>query len=383
VSRGSLIYLDNNATTRPFDEVIESMRRCMEDHYANPSAETSAFTGADRPSIEAASAMATLLGAEDGECFTFTSGATESNNWVFHAAGMRGAGRILISAIEHASVSGPAEAFAQRGFQVLPIPVSSFGVIDLEALESLLTEETILVSILAAHNETGAVQPVAEASQIVKARSAALFHTDATQALGKLPINLTEAWPEVDLLSFSAHKFHGPKGIGGLYIRPGVQLPPFILGGGQQLGLRSGTMNSPALAGLAAAARLSDNEGLVRTEKLRDRFERELLEAFQEAVIHAKQSLRIPNTSLISFPDLDGEELVAELAAAGIITSTGSACSAGAVGPSASLLAMGVDYTLAEGTIRISLSRLSQEFEIEALLKHLTAKRMRPSAHQS
>jgi cysteine desulfurase len=219
--------------------------------------------------------MAKLLNAEEPECFTFTSGATESNNWVFSALrkGLK-AGRILVSAIEHSSISEPAAALARCGFEVVEVPVDGRGV----------------VPIMAANNETGVLEPVAEIGRLIRKRCpAVLFHTDATQAVGKIPVDLQGEWQDVDLLSFSAHKFHGPKGIGGLYIRPGFKLEPMLLGGGQEHGLRSGTTNTPALAGLASAASEVRDLRIQEIRDLRDTFETRLLE-----LIHGEGGIRIP-----------------------------------------------------------------------------------------
>lgn len=366
-----MIYFDNNATTRPLPGVIEVVRCCMQECYANPASATVSFTGADQPRREAAQAIAELLGAEEPECITFTSGATESNNWVFHGVAQQTPGRIIISAIEHPSVREPAEALAKKGFEVCEAPVDPDGTLNVAALAELLSPTTVLVSLLAAHNETGAIQPIRQASALTKERSPALFHTDATQLVGKRPVDLGSAWPDVDFLSFSAHKFHGPKGIGGLYLRPGIELPALLLGGGQEAGRRSGTSNSPALAGVAIAARTIKTGRANHVQQMRDELEGELRQLFPALVIHAEQAERIPNTTFFSIPGTRGEELIEQLAVAGIIASTGSACSSGSVGPSKCLLAMGVDYDLAEAALRISLSRFTEAAELKELLYFL------------
>ncbi len=369
-----MIYLDNNATTKPVQAALDAMYRYFNDCYFNASTSTAAFTGADRPRDEAAMAMAVLLNAEDPACFIFTSGATESNNWIFTAltkASQRG--RIIVSAIEHPSVSEPAFEIASYGFDVMEAPVDDQGVVRLEDLADLLTADTQLVSIMAANNETGARQPIKEIGQMVrKVSPAAIFHTDATQAVGKFSIDLQETWGDVDLLSFSAHKFHGPKGVGGLYVRPGIELSPLLLGGGQERGLRSGTTNTPGLAGLTAAARSVDLLATNRIAALRDRFEERLTMALP-VTIHSAAVPRLSNTSCFSINGVLGEDLAQDLAGAGIIVGTGSACSSGATKPSKTLLAMGVDYQTANGTLRVSLSSLTTPDEIEAILTKLIA----------
>ncbi len=378
-----MIYLDNNATTQPTARGVEAMLPYLTECYFNASASTAAFTGADKPRGEAAAAMARLLNAEEPDCFTFTSGATESNNWVFSsfARGSK-AGRVLVSAVEHASVSEPAAELARAGFEIVEAPVDAQGVVRLDALRDALREDTALVSIMAANNETGVLEPVAEIGRLIRERCpAALFHTDATQAVGKIPVDLQGDWQDVDLLSFSAHKFHGPKGIGGLYIRPGFELEPMILGGGQERGLRSGTTNTPALAGLASAASEARDLKLQAIRDLRDIFESRLLHELPEAVIHSRSVPRLPNTSYFSLPGMLGEELAGALATAGIIVGTGAACSAGAIQSSKTLRAMGVAHEMAVGGLRVSLSRSSTLQDLTDLIVQLKAIRHEASSH--
>jgi cysteine desulfurase len=368
-----MIYLDNNATTQPTAHVVEAMLPYLTECYFNASASTATFTGADKPRGEAAAAMARLLNAEEPDCFTFTSGATESNNWVFSSfARGRKAGRVLVSAAEHASVSEPAAELARVGFEIVEIPVDAQGVVRLDALRDALREDTSLVSIIAANNETGVLEPVAKIGRLIRELSpAALFHTDATQAVGKISIDLQGEWQDVDLLSFSAHKFHGPKGIGGLYIRPGFELEPILLGGGQENGLRSGTTNTPALAGLAAAASDARDLKLPSIRELRDIFESLLLDAMPNVIIHSRKAPRLPNTSYFSLPGTHSEEMVGFLASAGFIVGTGAACSAGAIHSSKTLRSMGIAHHIAAGGLRISLSRFSTLQEVTDLILQL------------
>jgi cysteine desulfurase len=368
-----MIYLDNNATTQPTAHVVEAMLPYMTECYFNASASTTAFTGADKPRREASAAMARLLNAEEPDCFTFTSGATESNNWVFSSlTRTRKAGRVLISAIEHASIAEPAAELARVGFEVIEIPVDAHGVLQLNALRDALREDTALVSIMAANNETGVLEPVLEIGRLIRQLCpAALFHTDATQAVGKISVDLQGDWQDVDLLSFSAHKFHGPKGIGGLYIRPGIELESMILGGGQEKGLRSGTTNTPALAGLAEAASDARSLNIKTIEALRDTLETRLIDAIPATVIHSRMAPRLPNTSCLSLPSMLGEEIAGFLASEGVIVGTGAACSAGAIHPSVTLRSMGVAHEVVVNSIRVSLSRISTIKEIEELVIRL------------
>lgn len=376
-----MIYLDNNATTRPSKGVAEAMLPYLTECYFNASASTADFTGADRPRRDAATAMASLLNAEEPDCFTFTSGATESNNWVLSSfARGRKAGRILVSAIEHASVSEPAAELARVGFEVVEVPVDVQGRVRLDALRYALREDTVVVSIMAANNETGVLEPVAEIGRLIhEICPTALFHTDATQAVGKIPVDLQGEWQDVDLLSFSAHKFHGPKGIGGLYIRSGFELPPMLLGGGQEHGLRSGTSNTPALAGLAAAASEARDLKHQSIRDLRDAFESHLEQEFPDSVIHSRGVTRLPNTSYFSLPGKLGEEMAGTLAAAGIIVGTGAACSAGAIQSSKTLRSMGVAHEIAVSGLRVSLSHFSTMQDITDLVIQLKAIRRAPS----
>ncbi|GAA5132246.1 cysteine desulfurase NifS [Prosthecobacter algae] len=370
-----MTYLDNNATTQPTARVVEAMLPYLTECYFNASASTATFTGADKPRREAAAAMSKLLNAEEPDCFIFTSGATESNNWVFSSfARGRKAGRVLVSTIEHASVSEPAAELARAGFEVVEVPVDAQGVVRIDALRDALREDTALVSIMAANNETGVLEPIAEIGRLIRELCpAALFHTDATQAVGKILVDLQGDWQDVDLLSFSAHKFHGPKGIGGLYIRPGFEVEPMILGGGQEQGLRSGTTNTPALAGLASAASEARNLNSPAMCSLRDTFEARLQDEFPEAVIHSRGVPRLPSTSCFSLPGMLGEEMVGALAAAGIIVGTGAACSAGAIQSSKTLRAMEVAHEIAVAGLRVSLSRYSTMQELTEIIVQLKA----------
>ena len=371
-----MIYLDNNATTQPTARVVEAMLPYLTECYFNASASSVAFTRADKPRGEAAAAMARLLNAEEPDCFTFTSGATESNNWVFSSSARgRMAGRVLVSAVEHASVSEPAAELARAGFEVVEVPVDAQGVVQMDALRDALREDTALVSIMAANNETGVLEPVAEIGRLIRERCpAALFHTDATQAVGKIRVDLQGDWQDVDLLSFSAHKFHGPKGIGGLYIRPGFELEPMLLGGGQERGLRSGTSNTPALAGLAAAASEACNLEIEVIRDLRDTFEAGLQDALPEAIIHSRRVSRLPNTTYFSVQGIDGEEIAENLAASGIVVGTGAACSSGAIDGSKTLRSMGVPHKIAASGLRVSLSRFSTIAHIDAFLNAITSR---------
>jgi cysteine desulfurase len=367
----TVIYLDNNATTRPLPKVLEAMIPYLSHCYFNPSASTAGFTDAALPRKGAAQALANLLKAEGPECFIFTSGATESNNWVFWSISQNyKAGTVLVSEIEHPSVYEPAEALSRYGISVIKIPVNEQGTMDLNALESAVAPDTLMVSFMAANNETGVIQPLKEIGEIVRSKNpTAIIHTDAAQAVGKINIDLFRTWQDIDLMTFSAHKFHGPKGIGGLYIRPGSNVAPMLLGGGQEDGFRSGTTNTPGLAGLEAAASELNNSGVIKTETLRDQFESELNRLFPEVEIHGAEAVRLPNTSCFSLPGVVGDDLAVSLAADNVIIGTGSACSSGTIEPSKTLIAMGIDYETAKAALRISMGRFTSEEDIRAFFR--------------
>lgn len=369
-----MIYLDNNATTRPFPQVVEAMLPYLKDCYFNPAASTTAFTEASSPRKDAAMALAKLLKAEGPECFIFTSGATESNNWVFWSVSQTcKGGSILVSGVEHASVAEPAETLARKGFSVGKIAVDNQGVVDLVALKNSMSPDTEMVSVMAANNETGVIQPLKEIAEIARSINPnVIIHTDAAQAVGKIGIDLSDEWQGVDLMTFSAHKFHGPKGVGGLYVRPGTELVPMLLGGGQEEGLRSGTTNTPALAGLQAAAVELNDHGIINMGELRDQFEASLQQLFPEVKIHGAEATRLPNTSCFSLPGIIGDDLAMNLAARNVIVGTGSACASGTIEPSKTLLAMRNDYDLAKAALRISLGRFTSADDIAMCLRCLS-----------
>lgn len=375
-----MIYLDNNATTKPHPAVVEAMLPYWTDLYLNPSSVAGDMRGASKPIQSAKQSLAQLIGAEPNEIF-LTSGATEANNWVIQSVAKRlihqkGSFRILASAIEHPSVLETIEAIrsCEPRIQSELIPVNLSGQIDLKALECMLGEDTDFVSIMLANNESGVIQPILEAASLVKTfHPDCIFHTDATQAIGKIPVNLSRELQHVDTLSLSAHKFHGPKGVGALVIRNGNRVDPWIHGGNQQSGMRAGTENPALAAGIAIAAENSALKlgNMKSVEALRDKLEATLLSELQEIRVLGLDAPRLPNTSLLLFPDTEGEMLVHKLLEYGIACSTGSACSNGTDQPSHVVCAMGITHDTARNALRISLSRETTLNEIELLIGNL------------
>jgi cysteine desulfurase len=277
-------------------------------------------------------------------------------------------------------VTAASELLVSEGFRVLQAPVTKDGLVNLEKLSRMLDGDVALVSVMAANNETGVVQPIREIGGLIRERSqAAIFHSDATQAIGKITVDLQGDWQDVEILSFSAHKFHGPKGVGGIYVRPGIVISPFIHGGGQQGGLRSGTTNTPALAGLAIAA-MHARAMLAPGSDLRDMFEAELRMQSPLAVVHSFQAPRLPNTSCFSIPGIVASDIVTALAEQQIIIGTGSACSAGAIEPPRTLLKMGVDYEVAACALRVSFGRFNSTGDVSSLVNAM-ATYLENSAH--
>ncbi len=371
----TVIYLDNNATTRPLPEVVQAMNQALGQYWQNPSS-IHRPGQAVRQQIELArNDVAALLGCRDRELM-FTSGGTESVNAALRAAMSRDPMRrvLITTQLEHSAVRETADALRNDGAEVLWLKTDSAGRVDLDQLKLIMdlrSSEVALVSVMLANNETGVVQPIHEIGEICRSFQV-LFHTDATQWVGKMPLNVS-VWP-VDLLSFSGHKFHGPKGIGGLYIRQGVRVKPLITGGPQERERRGGTENVPGILGLGAAAKLA-REWLevdsIRAElvMLRERFEQGVLACVPDAAINSAGAERLWSTSNIAFPRLEAEAILLLLSERGVCASAGAACSSGSLDPSPVLLAMGVSPELAHGSVRFSFSRESTMEEIDQAIK--------------
>ena len=366
-----MIYLDNNATTCVAPEVFEAMQPYLTTLYGNPSSAYQ-FGRRMRDAIENARAqVADLLGAKNAGEIVFTSGGSESDNWAIGGFLEQNPARrhIITTRVEHEAVRNLCEHLAEIGCVVTWLEVDQNGELDLDDLRKALRGDTGIVSIMLANNETGVLFPIEEVGSIIREHSGAVFHIDGVQAVGKVPINLRE-WP-VDLFSISGHKFHAPKGVGALYIRRGVKLPPFIIGGGQEQGRRSGTEAVPNIVALGCAAQLAKEfTGHEQVRSLRDHLEKEILARFQNARLNgtANRERRLPNTSNISFVGYEGQEIVRMLDEAGVCVSTGSACNSESREVSAVLKTMGIPFEIARGSIRFSLSRYTTAAEIDEAL---------------
>ena len=366
------IYFDNNATTAVAPEVFEAMTPFLTRLYGNPSS-IHTFGGQVMAHIDKArERLASLLGAQPSEVL-FTSCGTESDNAALRSAMLTAEVRnkLVISQVEHPAILNVAKELERNGAQVERIPVDGNGRIVLERAEELIDEHTALVSVMWANNETGNIQPVKELADIAHSKGA-LFHTDAVQAVGKVPMNLSEGW--VDFLSLSGHKLHAPKGVGALYVRRGVRFHPFVLGGHQESGRRAGTENVASVVGLGMAAELAQNNierENMQVRSLRDHLEQGILKAIPQVRINGDIEHRLPNTSNISFEYIEGESILMLLDQHGICASSGSACTTGSLEPSHVLRAMGLPYTAAHGAIRFSLSRYNTAAELDFVLEKL------------
>ncbi len=366
------VYFDNNATTRVAPEVVEAMLPYFGDLYGNPSS-MHHFGGQVARSVDVArQQVAALLGCEPTEV-VFTSCGTESDN---HA--IRGVleafpekRHLITTRVEHPAVLNTMKHLHRRGYKVTELAVDRQGNLNLDELADAITDETALISIMWANNESGTVFPIEKIAALAKSRGV-LFHTDAVQAVGKIPIDLKKM--PIDLMAISGHKLHAPKGIGVMYIRKGTMIRPLILGGHQENNRRGGTENVPYIVGLGRAAELARagmTEENTRVKSMRDRLERELLARCPNTHVNGNPESRLPNTSNIGFEFIEGEAILLHMSYAGIAASSGSACTSGSLEPSHVLMAMGVPFSYAHGSIRFSLSRYNTDDEVEYVVNTL------------
>lgn len=363
------IYLDNNATTAVAPEVLEEMLPYLRELYGNPSS-MHTFGGQLGVKVrEARAKVAALLGAEPEE-IVFTSCGTESDNTAIMSAleTYPQKRHVITTRVEHPAVYNFCKYLARKGYRATYIPVDSKGRLNMEAFYKALDDDTAIVSIMYANNETGVIFPVEEIGTVLRERGV-LFHTDAVQAVGKIPIDLKKL--PVDMLSLSGHKLHAPKGVGALYVRKGTRFSPYIIGGHQEHGRRAGTENTASLIALGKACELAaenlESEVPYLT-RLRDKLEQALMESCPDPRINGDTGHRLPNTTNISFEYVEGEAILLRLDEYDICASSGSACTSGSLEPSHVLRAMGVPFTAMHGSVRFSLSRYNTEEEIDRVI---------------
>ena len=369
-----MIYLDNNATTQVAPEVLDAMQPYLSRFFGNPSSAHALGREMKQAVERAREQVAELLGAADAIEIVFTSCGSESDNWAIRGvlAADPSKRHIVTTQVEHEAVRNLCGLLESEGYEVTWLGVSETGEMNLDELRAALRPDTALVSTMLANNETGVLFPIEEIGQIIRERSQAVFHVDGVQAVGKVPIDLKRT--EVDLFALSGHKLHAPQGVGALYVRNKISLAPFIIGGAQEQRRRAGTLAVPNIVGLGAACRLAqqDNHHAI-IENLRNKLEDGILEQIPNARVNGtrERTKRLPNTSNISFEYVEGQNILAHLDEAGICVSTGSACHSTTHESSATLRAMNVPYTAAQGSIRFSLGRYNTEADIETTLRVL------------
>lgn len=357
-----IIYFDNAATTALHTDVLSSMTPYFCDEFANPAGAYKSARVSENAINRARTQAARLIGARPDEIY-FTSGGSESDNWAIKSFSrsirkkrMGASCHIITTSIEHNAVLNSCRTLESEGFTVTYLPCDKYGFIHPETLQAAIRDDTILISVMAANNEVGSIQPLKAIGQIAR-RHQIVFHTDAVQAYGHIPINVNECM--IDMLSMSAHKLHGPKGVGFLYIRNGLELPSYIDGGSQENGHRAGTSNVPGIVGLGKACEIAARnmqKNINSMTRLRNRLIYQIRQGLPNAVLTGSEQMRLPNNVSFCFPGVESAQLLSILDSHGICASAGSACSTGAAGPSHVLIAMGIDYNLAGGSLRLTLS---------------------------
>lgn len=374
-----LVYADTAATTKVCEKAIEAMLPYFRESYGNPSSAYKFAYDARRAVEHARSVVANVIGAapyklgdRHKEIF-FTSGGTEADNWAIKGAielGAKKGKHIITSAVEHHAVMHTLEDFKKKGYDVTFLEVNDMGQIDLDELKRAIKPETVLITIIMANNEIGTIMPIKEIGAIAREHKI-LFHTDAVQAVGHIPVNVEEM--NIDMLSLASHKFRGPKGVGALYVKKGIKLPPLIHGGGHEDGRRSGTENVPGIAGMAAAleeAHANMDANVKRITAMRDRLIESLLK-IPYCRLTGDPKNRLPGIASFVTEFIEGESIVLALANAGICASSGSACSSGSLDPSHVLLSIGLPHEIAHGSIRLSVNEDNSEEDIDHIIEHL------------
>lgn len=365
-------YLDNNATTAVAPEVLDAMLPFLNERYGNPSSMHSFGGLVGREIVSARESVARLLGADPSE-IVFTSCGTESDSTAIHSALEVNPGKrhIVTTRVEHPAVHTLCQWLGDHGYKITELSVDKDGTLDLAEVEKAIKADTAIVSVMWANNETGVVFPVERIAEMCRERGV-LFHTDAVQAVGKVPIDMNRN--TIDMLSLSGHKLHAPKGIGVLYVRKGTRYSPYLIGGHQENGRRAGTENVASIVALGRACELAA-QGMAdentRVKALRDRLEAELLKRIPDARLNGHAKSRLPNTTNVSFEFVEGEAILLLLDQAGVCASSGSACTSGSLEPSHVLRAMGVPFTFAHGSVRLSLSRYNTDADVDAVIAAL------------
>lgn len=365
------VYLDNAATTMVRQEVVDAMIPAFTTYYGNPSSLHEYAREAGKLADEARAKVAAVIGAKPDE-IVFTGGGSESDNMVLRgaAAANRKKGKhIITSAVEHHAVLYTLKAMEREGVaEVTVLPVDEYGLVTAQQVKDAIRDDTVLVSIMFANNEVGTIMPIAEIGEVCREKGV-WFHTDAVQATGHVPVDVEEM--KIDMLSMSAHKFHGPKGIGALYIRKGIRIPSLIIGGGQEKKRRAGTENVPGMVGMGVAIELAAQhmaENALRVGALRDKLIKGISSSIPDVKLNGHPSLRLPNNVNFSIRFIEGESILLMLDINGIAASSGSACTSGSLDPSHVLLAMGLPHEIAHGSLRLTLSEFTTEQEIDYVL---------------
>lgn len=367
------IYMDNAATTAVLPEVVEAMLPYFTTSYGNPSSIHAIGRDVRKAMDAARKSVAAVIGAQPQEVY-FTSGGTESDNWAIKGAAFARRNRgnhIITTTVEHHAVLFPCQWLEKQGYDVTYLPVDGDGLVSPQDVENAIREDTILISVMAANNEIGTIEPIAEIGKIARERNI-LFHTDAVQAVGAIPVNVKD-W-NVDLLSMSAHKFHGPKGVGALYIRKGIRIDPLLAGGAQERGQRAATENIPGIVGMAKALEIA-NENMATNAatliRMRDRLIQGILAAIPDTRLNGHPTQRLPNNVNVSVRYIEGEAQLLRLDLAGVCGSSGSACTSGSLDPSHVLLAIGLPHEIAHGSLRLTLGMDNTEEDVDYILAEL------------
>jgi len=367
------IYLDHSATTRTDEDVAKAMLGYMTETYGNPSSVHSFGRSARKVVEEAREKVAKAIGAEPNEII-FTSGGTEADNLAIRGvafANKKRGNHIITSSIEHHAVLDACKALEREGFQVTYLPVDENGMVNIDDIRNAITDQTILISIMHANNEVGTIQPIREIGALAREKGV-FFHSDTVQSVGKIPVDVNEL--NIDLLSISAHKFYGPKGIGCLYMRKGVRMLPISFGGSQERKRRPGTLNVPGIAGFGLAIEKAVGslaEQAAFQARLRDKLIKELTARVKDTKLNGHPTERLPNNVNLSFRYIEGESLLLSLDMKGIAASSGSACTSGSLDPSHVLLALGLSHEIAHGSLRMTLGKDNTEEEIDYVIEVL------------